>query len=119
MRTHGGISSTCPHFAGNRTYIPTLRIHPACGAERGQQGVDSFAGVSAGQARPDADPDAAADAVAGTLLYVALVRQNPAPERIAGPDFSHATPPGPTTCCGRSALKSRHLVSAARVGKPW
>ncbi len=42
------------------------------------------AGVSAGQARSGADLHAAADAIAGTLLYVALTRQDPAPERITG-----------------------------------
>lgn len=42
------------------------------------------AAVSAGQARCDADLDAAADAVAGTLLYVALARQDPAPDRVTG-----------------------------------
>ena len=42
------------------------------------------AGVSAGQARSGADLDAAADALAGTLLYVALARHDPAPDRITG-----------------------------------
>lgn len=39
---------------------------------------------AAGQVRPGADLHAAADAIAGTLLYVALTRQDPAPERITG-----------------------------------
>ena len=43
------------------------------------------AGKSAGQARSDADLHAAADAIAGTLLYVALARQDPQPrKRITG-----------------------------------
>jgi glucose-6-phosphate dehydrogenase assembly protein OpcA len=55
-----------------------------CDRRRPQIPRGVTAGVSAGQARSDADLDAAADAVAGALLYVALARQNPAPERIAG-----------------------------------